>query len=212
MKKNRLCIVLFILLCSMIVLPAQGDDLKKIKDIAEMGFKEFIQGPLSLKNFCVEHGITLSDLEGDITLGEPIQLYSISDKKILTYSQQRSVSEVINKTDIYMFPLLFNGTPKLFLDVSKYGTDNYEIGALGQSWLSREYHKVRNQYNKKRNLSIILCQNYHTHAYLFHLPDIDQTNLTLLDPEISRNLGYFRVSSVKESMTHLKEKLDIMLR
>ena len=208
-KYQNQCCFAMVLLTIVLLFNSFAGSIEHVTEIAESGYKSFIHHPLKNESFCKQHGISVQDLEGPIQLGKPVHLISLSDAEIAAYTFERPVADIGQETEIYMFPLLFNGKPKLFLDVGTYGTNRFEIGSLGQSELCNEVGKVWARYTTQKGYSMVLFQNYHTQKYFFHIPQLYTNNLTLLSSEESKKRnGYATLTTAKESLSILQQLLN----
>lgn len=180
-------------------------------DVAQAGYMEFLKSPLQNKRFCEEHGITEQDIQGPITLGEPYHLQCMTPDHIMSYSYGMPLNKIIENTGIYMFPVLFNNEAKLFIDVCNFGTREYEIASLGQSWLSREVDAIAKNVSRAKEDNLRLIQNYQTGYYLFHDPLQGENNLTILDPEQPSTRGPRRVLTAQETIKRLQSLLWVRM-
>jgi hypothetical protein len=108
-----------------------------------------------------------------------------------------------------MFPVLFNGIIRLFLDVSKYGTDTFEIGSLGQGNCAVEMNRILAQYPVKKRYMPILIQNFQTHKYFVYIPQKSKDNLTPVD---SQNRSYSSLNNAENVLENLSVELKEMLK
>jgi len=184
---------------------AMANDLSDAYATAQAGYKNFLRVPLQQKDFCEEHSITKNDSNGTITLGVPFQLHSMTPDHIRSFRAGIPVSQLSEKTNIYMFPVLFNGQPKLILDVCKFvDQQKFEISSLGDSLLCKELSAISASYKPTDGFSVQLIQNYQTGRYLFHIPQLDSENLTLIDTRRSSERSYKQLSLSSKIMEHMK--------
>lgn len=176
--------------------------------VANAGYKEFLHTPLLDKNFCKEHHVTKKDLNGAITLGKPYQLYCMTPEHIRSYKTGMPVSQLAEKTNIFMFPVLFDGQAKLFLDVFKSDAGKFEIGSLGKSTLCKEIAAIQALYPSSDGFTLELIQNYQTHRYLVHMPQINQDNLTIIEMGKFAVRNYGQLASSSKSMERMKLLLE----
>lgn len=207
MKRSFTCI-LVILFC---VAATWANEREEAIKVAHAGFKDFINGPLAQKQFRKGHGLLETDQVEQATLGEPLILYSLPPDNIRNYENGTAIHQCAVKTGIYLFPVLFDGAAKLFMEVSTYGTDHLQIGMLGNSWLAEEISSITDQYPATEGYSIMLIQNYQTHRYMFHVPGNGKDNLTIIDPRISKQQGYAALSSAEKTIAQLRKELEVFM-
>lgn len=204
---RKMYIMAIIAICSVLLATAP----EEVKSAARSGYKDFIQVPLRQPGFCADHGISEKDLKSVITLGQPYQLRSMAPEHIRGYIYGVPVGNISEKTNIYMFPVLFDGQPKLLLDVCDFGTGCFEIGSLGQSWLCRELNDIESTYAIAGDQPLQLIQNYQTGRYLVHIPKIDQKNLIIVEPCICEKNRCKPLPTVELTMERMNFLLDEVL-
>lgn len=184
-----------------------ADQLNEAKKVAQEGYILFLKGPLNNANFRAAHGLSGYDNGDKVTLGEPLPLYSIFNEKVTGYTEGSPLENLYEKTDVIMFPVLFDGRAKLILKVSHYGTDQLQIGSLGESALAAQLDAIQKQYPSTNGFTVMVLSNNQTHSYLLHIPQLKNDNLTI----IKAGNGYATLTTVAETMQMLKMQLQEMM-
>ncbi len=187
------------------------DDADAAKSAAENGFENFLELCLSAEDAHSRHRLDSSDGVHNASVGEPIAVTQLLAETINSYDGT-AIEECLTWNSTYYVPVMFDGEPKLMLTVRKFSEEGtYEIAALGDGLLVKELSKIET--NQRSASSLILAFNRDTRLYAFHIPELDSTNLTLVDfsIETSRSTNeYESLSTVSNAMKELQAALTVV--
>lgn len=181
-----------------------ADDIAEVRTIASEGYKAFMKSFLIYTDFRSDNDLLDQDQVENATLGEPFRLSTLPAESINTYKTGISLDSLTTVTDVYLFPVLFNGVIKLFLEVSKSETDTFEINSLGQGWFANEIINLLSRYPSSAGYSLNIVLNDQLHKYLVHVPEVSRDNLTIITP----NQDYSTLSHIDETIDVLKVELN----
>lgn len=181
--------------------------LAEVKTVAEEGYKKILSSFDAVDR--ARFQLNETDLVEEAELGEPFKLQIMDSKVIRNYADysDKKVQDLTVAIENYMVAVKFNGVSKLFVTVCKFkGKSSYEIASIGDVPLAQKIDQVSASWNRS-NTEVVLIQNPESHAYMFHVPSVDETNLTIIDVRSSSRKDYRSLSTVGNAvatlLTHL---------
>jgi hypothetical protein len=187
------------------------DDVEAAKMAAKNGYQNFLGLCLSVKDARSRHRLDSSDGVANATIGEPIAVPQLLAETINNYDGS-NIQECLTWNSTFYVPVLFDGEAKLMLTVRKFSEDGeYKIAALGDGLLVKELALIERK--QRFASSLILIFNRDTRLYSFHIPEVDSTNLTLVDFSIDSNRSveeYSSLSTVHSAMEELQAALSVV--
>lgn len=175
--------------------------------VATRGYHQFLNKCLD-NEARINYGLTENDRVENAELDVPFKLMEIPPSLVTQYRGEENIVSMLTPVETYLFPVTFNGQIKLLMTVDKYeGRDSFEIGSLGYVWLANELGAVLDLWPREKGYNPVLCNNFQTQTYAFHIPEKGASNLTLIDPLSADRRAYATLSSAKETMSVLKVRL-----
>lgn len=202
-------ILVFALQCTLFAgSSSKMSDMAEVKAVAQEGYKKILHSFDAIDRG--RFGLSPEDLVEESELGEPFKLGILDSKVIRNYAQyaDKNVQDITVEIENYMVPVLFNGVSKFFLTVCKFqGKSSFEIASIGEVPLALKIDNISNSWNRGSATDIVLIQNPESQAYMFHIPSVDETNLTLIDVSSSSSRSYNSLSTVSTAVGSLLKLL-----
>ena len=179
-----------------------SDKFKEPEMVANNGYQSFISLCINDKEARDYFNLGKDDGIESAHLGTPYQLGIINSQTITDPKPGFNIANYYSSINTFLFPVLFNGEIKFMISVEKYsGGDSYKIGSLGFKILSNEITKVLKKWPQKKGYSLLLLQNPESHYYSFHIPEISNSNLTILDHESEqKRIDYSSLNTISQTM------------
>lgn len=204
MNRTKSLVTLLLLYVSLFAM----DDAAEAQAAAEKGYYNFLKLCLSAEGAHERHRLAGTESAENASLGDAIPVNHLTAESVDSYSGG-TVKELLAWRSIYYVPVLFDGVPKLMLTVRKFSANGeYEIAALGDGLLMKQIVAIRQKHRAAD--AMILCFNSDIRQFSFHLPSVDETNLTAirytLPAERSGN-EYEELSTAKITIATLQQKI-----
>lgn len=79
------------------------------------------------------------------TLGKPFKVYTITPDKILNYSQEMELPSLISPTNLWFFPVVYEGKVRTTLTVD-FVNGEWKAVAIGRSGLAKQLERIENKW------------------------------------------------------------------
>jgi len=175
-------IQLFLFLLAMVNICVGNTVPSEVVDAANKGLPGFLQTITSKK---ANYGFKSSDQ--NFVLAEPFELHMITPKALSCFKPGDTVSKIVSKTGIWLFPVLVNGEYRSILTVDKMN-NSWKAVSLGRAPLARKLQLIRQTWPISKGYHPQLIVVYQATKYFFHVPEVDSTNITLISSKENKNL------------------------
>jgi len=181
---------------------------------AEVELHDFLERALT-PHAMKMYGLEAEDSADNATLGKPLQLHLIDPQKVNSCVELKcvSVDHIALAIETYLFPVKFNGKPKLLISVDRYqGAEHFEIGSLGYRWLARELALIERHWPLREGFTMRLFKSNQGQVYAFSIAEKGSFNLTLIDPNNTKTNRYQELSTLANVLPDLQHRIETMLQ
>lgn len=92
-------------------------------------------------------------------LGKPFKVYTITPDKILNYNQENELAALISSTNLWFFPISYQGKARTILTVDLVN-GKWKAVSIGSSGLAKELEKVKNTWPESNGYDLLLIRIY----------------------------------------------------
>ena len=143
-------------------------------------------------------------------LGKPFQLYTMPPLRLQAYREEMTVKSLLLPTQMWYFPVTCRDEYRAILIVDR--IDNqWQAVSFGHVPLSRHLSEIKRQWTDNRGYQPVLVAIFQARSYLFHLPELDNQNLTPIPLQQPRG-DYTATKSLKDVISELGERIQDNLR
>lgn len=198
--KNLCLFVVFMTLQLAVAIP------EDVYEAAEKGLDKYLKSiPQGLLN---EYGFHDTNELEMCKLGNAFEVQMITPQALMRYQENDTVKSLVSNTGMWYFVVTCQGQNRAMLTVAKGDNSNWEVVSLGNIPLAQELQNIQKAWTNDRGFEPQLVVVYQARKYLFHLPQLDDQNITTISLRPTRAVDYVRTESLTSIISNLQEEVQ----
>ncbi|WP_372371017.1 papain-like cysteine protease family protein [Candidatus Uabimicrobium sp. HlEnr_7] len=180
----------FLAVFAMVFVSAAPEDVVKA---AQQGMHSFLNSiPEAMLS---EYGFDSEEELEQCQLGAPFQLKTITPNKLRSYNINDTVQSMTKDTGVWYFTIVCSGENKTILSVAK--IDNqWQAVSLGNIPLANQLQSIESTWAQNRGFSPQIIVVYQAQQYFFHIPQLNENNLTAIQLRTKQAIDYHYVGAM----------------